>query len=225
MSIASVTFEGQVCVPADVYTLDKFRAWAHSKDFPETGKIAFIGGVIEVEMSPENLNAHNKVKAELISRLVHFVTKIDLGEVLVDGAFLVNEDAGVANEPDVMFCSWASLQSGRVRYAPWGKKSTQPTEVVGTPDLVVEIVSDSSVAKDKVRLRKAYFDAGIPEYWLIDAREAAIDFHLLTRSRRGYVAAAADREGYRLSRVFQRRFRLVRRRNRLGGAAYRLQIR
>jgi Uma2 family endonuclease len=76
-----------------------------------------------------------------------------------------------------------------------------------------------------VRLRKAYFDAGIPEYWLIDARGGTIDFQLVTRSRRGYAAAAADRDGYRLSRVFQRRFRLVRRRNRVGGAAYRLEIR
>jgi len=35
--------------------LQKFRAWAHSDEYPETGKIAYIDGEIEVDMSPEEL--------------------------------------------------------------------------------------------------------------------------------------------------------------------------
>lgn len=40
--------------------------------------------------------------------------------------------------------------------------------VEGAPDLVVEILSPSSRAKDKVRKMKIYAKHGVPEYWVID---------------------------------------------------------
>ena len=58
----------------------------------------------------------------------------------------------------------AAIDEGRVRLIP---KATGETgrfvEVEGSPDLVIEIVSDSSVNKDTWRLPKAYFDAGLSE--------------------------------------------------------------
>ena len=39
------------------------------------------------------------------------------------------------------------------------------------------------------RLRAAYFDAGIPEYWLIDANGPKIKFEILVHQPRGYRAA------------------------------------
>jgi Uma2 family endonuclease len=41
-------------------------------------------------------------------------------------------------------------------------------DVEGPPDLIVEIVSDTSVAKDTRRLPEAYFRAGVAEFWLAD---------------------------------------------------------
>jgi Uma2 family endonuclease len=52
-------------------------------------------------------------------------------------------------------------------------------EILGSPDLVVEIVSDSSVRKDTTLLRDAYWKAGVREYWLFDARGAEIRFDIL----------------------------------------------
>src|SRR5256885_8764701 len=43
-------------------------------------------------------------------------------------------------------------------------------ELEGTPDMVLEVVSESSVQKDTKRLRQLYWQAGIREYWLVDAR-------------------------------------------------------
>lgn len=143
-----------------------------------------------------------------------------LGEVLADGALLTNEAAGLAAEPDVMFCSWKSLRGGQVRYIEQASGSRQFVEVGGAPDLVVQIVSPSSVRKDTKLLLNRYFAAGIAEYWLIDARRAAIDFQLLTRGKTKFAAARPDVQGFRRSGVFGRRFKLTRETNPVGGYSY-----
>ncbi len=222
MSVVDVIVEGELRIPATVNDLNSFRAWAHSKDFPQTGKISFIGNHIDVNMSPEDLHWHNAVKTDLGADLVYFVRLHKLGRVRFDGAFLVNERADLGTVPDMMFCSWASLKSGKVRYATMGKKGKRPMEVAGSPDLVVEIVSKSSVTKDTVHLRKTYFAAGIAEYWLIDARGDEVDFQILTRSKRGYVAVPADRDGYRRSPLFRHSFFLSREIEEADEESYRL---
>jgi Uma2 family endonuclease len=222
---AALIIEGRIRIPADVYTLDKFRAWAHSDEFPETGKVSYIAGEIEVDMSPEEIGSHLRLKTDLVIDLGNFAREHDLGEVLTDGGLLVNEEADISNEPDLMFCSWESLQSGRVSYRPANAGSERLVEVFGTPDLVVEIVSNSSVGKDTKRLRAAYFDASIPEYWLIDARRGKLQFDILVRGKSKYNVVTPDDDGCRHSRLFNRRFRLVRKLNRVGGACYELEIR
>ena len=76
-------------------------------------------------------------------------------------------------------------------------------------------MSDSSVRKDLVTLKSGYFNAGIPEYWLIDARGDTIHFEIFARGPDGYVASAA-------SAVFGMPFRLERVKNRAGRSDYRL---
>jgi Uma2 family endonuclease len=224
MSLVEVILEDDVRIPATVCDLASFRAWVHSKEFPQRGRFAFIAGRLEVDMNAERIQSHNKVKVALSADLVNFVRSHDLGEVLADRALVVNERAVLCNEPDLTYCSWESLESGTVRYEPKGKQ-TDELEVVGSPDLVVEIVSDSSVKKVKVRLRKIYFAAGIVEYWLVDARDETVDFQILTRSRRAFTSVPADRTGYRKSPLFGVSFFLERKSNRVGGASYRLQHR
>lgn len=43
-----------------------------------------------------------------------------------------------------------------------------PTKVKGVPDLLVEILSPSSIDHDRVLIRKLYESCGIPEYWILD---------------------------------------------------------
>jgi len=53
-------------------------------------------------------------------------------------------------------------------------------ELEGTPDMVLEVVSASSVVKDTETLLQLYWQAGIPEYWLVDARGEALEFTVQT---------------------------------------------
>jgi Uma2 family endonuclease len=96
-------------------------------------------------------------------------------------------------------------------------------ELEGTPDWVLEILSPSSEKKDRVDLLKIYHTAGIPEYWLIDARGEEIEFTILIREANEY-RPASRRGGWQKSRVFGRSFRLERSRDRLEEWQYRLRV-
>ncbi len=54
-----------------------------------------------------------------------------------------------------------------------------PTRIKGTPDLVVEVLSDSTRELDQVRKKSAYQRAGVPEYWIVDPQEHHVQQFLL----------------------------------------------
>jgi Uma2 family endonuclease len=97
-------------------------------------------------------------------------------------------------------------------------------ELEGSPDMVLEVVSRSSVHKDTVVLRQAYWEAGVREYWLVDARSAPPSFDILRRTSRGY-AATPKRDGWLESAVFGKSFRLVQGTSKLGHPVYTLEVR
>jgi Uma2 family endonuclease len=214
--------EDAVYIPADARTLEGFRRWARSDEFPERGRISYLDGEIEIDMSPEEIETHNKVKGDTHGDLRNFVRGRDLGDLLCDGVMVVNKAAGLATEPDMLFCSWESLQSGSVRYVAKGKGSDHYVEVNGSPDMTLEIVSRTSVQKDTVEMPQKYFRAEIPEYWLIDARRGRIDFRIHVRGDGEYRLSEADADGYVFSPVFQAWFLLTRDVNRVGGYRYTL---
>ena len=205
----SVVFEEQVEVPLTLRSLADFRRWALSEEFPETGRIDFIEGRIEVDMAPEDLFCHGTLKTEITASLHWRIKCGKLGHLFVDKARISNLTANLSVEPDIVFISCDSVRSGRVRLVP--KASGEPgryVEVEGSPDLVVEIVSDSSVTKDTRRLPAAYFQAGVREFWLVDARGDEPIFLIHHPGPGGFEPVAADANGFQPSAVFGCRYRL-----------------
>jgi len=193
-------------IPAWVVDLESFRRWCDDDAFPEKGRIAFLKGDVWVDMSMEQLFDHNQVKTEFTRGLAGLVRELQAGRYFADGAFVSNVDADVSNQPDGVFIATGSLQAGRVRVVEG--RTRGHVELEGTPDMVLEVVSDSSVEKDTVILRHAYAEAGIREYWLVDARSEPLRFDILRRTERGY-AASRKRSGWSRSEVFDRWFRLT----------------
>ena len=111
-----------------------------------------------------------------------------------------------------------------MRFVKRKGKEGQYIEIEGAPDWVMEVVSDSSVTKDKKELRGSYHKAGIREYWLIDARGKEIDFQILVWRKKAYAAAPSE-GGWQFSPVFGRFFRLTRKRDADGDWLYRLDVR
>jgi Uma2 family endonuclease len=214
---------GAVLIPLSAMTWEGFREWAQSSDFPERGKIAFLGEEVFVDMSPERVNSHVEPKGEIYYVLRHFVRDTDAGFVFADGLRVSNKAAQVSNEPDLVFVSRSTLQTGRATLVE-SSDGRDYGELIGTPDLVVEVVSPSSVGKDYRLLRSRYHAAGIPEYWLIDAREDELRFDILRIVPDGYEAVPA-REGWLASALLNREFRLERRFDPLGLWQYTLHVR
>jgi Uma2 family endonuclease len=222
VDIAIFAWEQEFILPASACTLEGFRAWAKSDQYPERGRICFLDQEIFIDMSPEELKTHVKVKTEVGYALVGLNKKRKLGQLYGDGTLVTNVQANLSTIPDATFFLWESLDAGRVRLVPLEGEEGQYMEVEGTPDWVMEVVSKTSVRKDSKRLRERYHRAGIPEYWLIDARGEEIDFQILLREEANYVPAD-NLKGWQSSRVFGCLFRLVRQRDQGGFWDYTLQ--
>lgn len=223
MSTAYISFEEQVRIPSAAFDLPGFRRWVHSDEYPERGKISFIDGEIVVDMSPEEISSHASLKLALQAKIYSLVVENHLGKCYPDGVLLINEAANVSNEPDFMFCSVDSLKSGRAQAREFVADSGRFVELAGSPDLVVELVSRTSVRKDTKLLRDRYYAAGIGEYWLIDARGEEIDFKLLKRGKSGYIETTPDADGFLRSNVLNASFQLTRTWNEILGFEYTLR--
>jgi Uma2 family endonuclease len=215
-----------VRIPGNLTDLARFRAWVRSDAFPDTGRIDWIGGEVSVDTSPEDLNTHNTPKAALGRDLGNLVeTRLDLGVVCADRMRVSVPAADLSVEPDVVVVRFATIDSGRVRLVP---KATQEegryVEIQGPPDIVVECVSDSSQAKDKKKLFAAHHAAGVPEYWLVDARGPGPRLALHRRARARYTEAR-KRGGFARSEVLGLAVRLVRLPVRSEVVRYRLEDR
>jgi hypothetical protein len=94
------------------------------------------------------------------------------------------------------------------------------------PTIMTEVdkLTIPAVQKDCEVLRQAYWEAGIREYWLVDARNQAVAFEILRYSARGYVSTTKS-QGWLKSTVFHKSFRLVHKTNSLGYPEYTLKIR
>jgi Uma2 family endonuclease len=205
----SILFEEQIEVPLTVRSLAEFRRWALSDEFPESGRIEFIEGRIEVNMAPEDFFCHGGVKTEIARVLSHRVKRLQLGYLRIDRTRISSSEAGLSVEPDIVFLSYDAMQSGRVRLIPkTGGGRGRYVEVEGAPDLVVEIISDSSAIKDTRRLPTVYFRAGVREFWLADARGEAPVFVIHRPGPNGFEPVAADADGFQSSAVLGSSYRL-----------------
>jgi Uma2 family endonuclease len=210
-------------IPATANDLAGFREWACSDEFPERGRIDFLAGDLEVDMSPEELDTHGSVKTEIATVLQLLVGRRDLGSVYVDRGRVSSPRANLSVEPDVVVVFWETLDRGRAHKVPSKKRPDRFMELEGPPDLIVEVVSEGSVRKDLFRLPPLYAAAGVPELWLVDAREKAIRFEIRSLKAEGYETMAPDTEGWTFSPRLGLRFRLQRREVRPGRWSYRLE--
>ncbi|MCI0639265.1 MAG: Uma2 family endonuclease [Gemmataceae bacterium] len=164
--------------------------------------------------------SHNQVKGITNSRLTLLTHAEDLGFYFADRMLLTNEDAGLSTEPDGMFVSHLAIAKRRV----FLDEGDQTLEVHGSPDMTLEVVSDSSEEKDLEILRDLYWRAEISEYWLIDARPKTPVFDILRYTAARYVSVRKQ-DGWSRSRVFGKSFRLGARTTRAGITRYTLSIR
>jgi len=208
-------------IPEWVTNLTAFRRWTDEPDFPEKGNIWWLRGKVWADMSKQQIFTHLDLKGEIYAVLQGIVKADDLGILLPDGLLLTNLAAGISGNPDAVFISRDSLIAGMIELIEG--KDGGFVEARGTPDMVLEVVSDNSVTKDRVILREDYFQAGVTEYWLIDARKKPIEFDIFRRQSKEFVATSKQ-GGWLKSQVFRRSFRLREVKDRSEISRYELEV-
>lgn len=149
--------------------------------WPDEERWELIDG-IAWDMSPGPSTAHQEVSTRLGYLLYGhfrergcrvFAAPVD---VLLPAADEADEAVGTVVQPDlVVVCDPEKVREANIR---------------GAPDLVVEILSPSTVRKDEGIKRARYQRAGVPEYWLVHPVD-----HMVHRY-------ALGEGGYRLPDVF-----------------------
>lgn len=202
--MSSLVIGEQVRIPGWVVDLDSFRRWVCSDEFPEHGWFSHLHGDLWVDLSMETA-VHNQIKSEIARVLGNLTKARHLGRYFGDRMLLTNPQAGLATEPDGMFLSHAALDAGKVNLF----SGDETLEVFGTPNMVLEVVSKTSVPKDTVVLRDLYWQAGVAEYWLVDSRSEKPALDIWRRGSRKYLSTSKQ-AGWVKSKVFSSAFRLQR---------------
>jgi len=209
-------------VPGWVVDIDSFRRWTDDKDYPDRGCIWWLRGEVWADMSKEQIFSHLAVKQEFFRVLGNLAKTECPGMLIPDGLLLSNFAADISGNPDATFISAPTLDSDRVRLIEGANRGF--VEVQGTPDMVLEVVSDSSVKKDLELLIEDYWKAQIPEYWVVDAREESTRFDIWKLGPRGYRKAPV-RGRWIASSVFAKSFRLDVQEDRFKRKNYTLEVR
>jgi Uma2 family endonuclease len=124
---------------------------------------------------PHPTYSHQTALQNLFLKLHAFVEEHKLGIVRF-AALPVRLWPGTIREPDIFFI--ATEHSDRI-----GEQSC------GVPDLVVEVLSPSTLKTDRQEKPCEYALAGVTEYWLVDPDQERIEVYIL----RGSVYQLAER--------------------------------
>lgn len=219
--LSGINLADEAFIPVGINDLASFRRWADSELYPSRGRYSFFEGQLWVDLSMEQLFTHNQVKTKLTAALSQLVDAENNGYFFTDGVRLSNEAADLSSEPDSVFVSFAAIQTGKVRLVRGQIGGYM--ELEGSPELVVEIVSPSSVRKDTEVLRDLYAKAGVMEYWLIDARTTSPSLQIL-EWKDGTFQPTTTGEQPQTSRVLSREIALVQDTDPLGHPRYQFRI-
>ena len=217
----NIVINGEVTLPV-ITTLEQFVEWWTSDSRPERGRFAFLAGTVWVDLMSEQAYSHNRVKVAFTMALEQLTLDQGGGTYFDDGMDLVNHTVSLATTPDGVYILDTTFGSGRVVEMP-NRHQIGIVRFEGTPDMVLEIVSDSSENKDYVRLEALYHLAGVPEFWRVDAR-ADLCFEILRREASRYVPTRLP-DGWWRSDVFGRDFLLIAGVNSRGRPRFTLQSR
>jgi len=163
--------------PRLAMTYEEWLAWPEG----ESKQSEWIDGEVVVFMPPSG--RHQDVIGLLFNLLSWYVHTLGLGLVRL-APFEMRLSTRASREPDLIFL------------AREHEERLTPQRLIGAADLVVEVISEHSVRRDRLEKFAAYAQAGVPEYWLLDPRPGRQreDFYRLT-DEGTYEPVPLDAEG------------------------------
>jgi Uma2 family endonuclease len=139
-----------------------------------------INGEMIQKSAPTPL--HQRISRKLLVILDRFIAEKKLGEIF-QSPIDVFLDEYNKPQPDLVFVSNE-------------KKSIITNDgIIGIPDVIVEIISPTSVIRDRIEKKNLYERMGVKEFWLVDPQYAAIEIYTLQNNRYELYSAATILEG------------------------------
>ena len=133
--------------------------------FPDDGRRhEILDG--EHVVNPAPTPRHQAVLGHLLVQLFQQIQQAGLGRVFVSPI-------------DVELSPHDIVQPDLVVVLNEHREIIIPTRIQGTPDLVVEVLSDSTGQLDRVLKKATYQRAGVPEYWIVDPQQEQVEQFLL----------------------------------------------
>lgn len=129
----------------------------------EGGFAEYVNGEV-IRWNPTR--QHQNLALFLARLLSDFVEEKDAGEVII-AAYKVHIKTDTVREPDILFV------------ANEIKDRLTKQHLDGAPTLAVELISPESRTRDRRDKFREYADAGVSEYWLIDAEREKAEFYRL----------------------------------------------
>ena len=148
-------------LPQGKVSYEEFLQWLDEDTWAE-----WVDGEVHL-MSPVS-GEHQLVSIYLKTLLAYFVSARELGVVL-DGPFHMRGAPDLpSRSPDILFLHSKNLHRLKAHFLD------------GPADLVVEVISPESRARDRGDKYYEYEQAGVREYWIVDPDRKQVEFHVLT---------------------------------------------
>lgn len=125
----------------------------------------------ELFVSPAPVTKHQRISRNLLTILHQHTCQHKLGEVFSSPTDVILSRTNVV-EPDLLFVS-----NDR-------KKIITEKNIQGAPDLMVEILSETSEEQDRTAKKQIYARHGVKEYWLIDPNTETLEVYKLNARTR-----------------------------------------
>ena len=159
----------QVLQKEEYYTYADYAAW------DDDARWELIDGAPHM-MSPAPRTKHQRLIGEIFRQFSNFLIGKTCEAFVAPFDVRLNADTydDTVVQPDIsIVCDKSKIDKKGCR---------------GAPDMIVEILSPSSLGYDRVLKFNKYLQAGVREYWIVDPEGKTVSVHILENGK--YVATA-----------------------------------
>ncbi|MFN0057014.1 MAG: Uma2 family endonuclease [Planctomycetota bacterium] len=122
---------------------------------------------------------HQYISARVFFQLFEQIVQTSRGEVF-------------AAPTDLQFSKSTVVQPDVVVLLAERESILNAHRIEGAPNLVIEILSNSTSHVDRTHKRRAYARHGVPEYWIVDPAAEVVEQHVLSTGRYQLVGTHHD---------------------------------
>jgi Uma2 family endonuclease len=157
-------------------------------DEADSAYYELINGLIMKKSAPAP--QHQNISMSLSMKLGSFIKSKKLGKLFAAPIDLFLDDRN-AVQPDLVFVANDNLHI------------VTHDGIVGIPDLIVEIISPSSVMRDRIDKKNLYERLNVKEYWIIDPAYQDIEIYTVLNGRYELFSGVTMFEGSLKSNILE----------------------